>query len=172
MALWIDVLGANLGDAHTARAREVIGRMSRELDGAIAELRELTHGGPPVVLIEEGLDAALEALVARTPGTVVLRGRAGGGVPASVAAAGYFAAAEGVTNAVRHSQAREVELTVVRETGHLRIEVRDDGIGGAHLDGGSGLHGLRDRLAEQQGSLTLESPVGSGTLLRVELPTA
>jgi signal transduction histidine kinase len=124
----------------------------------------------PTALIEEGLDSALAALVDRTPGTVVLHGRAGSGLPPTVAAAGYFAAAEGLTNAIRHSGARQVELAVVREPDRLRIEVRDDGIGGAHMDRGSGLRGLRDRLAEHDGSLTLESPPDAGTVLAIELP--
>jgi signal transduction histidine kinase len=140
------------------------------LAGARAVVRELAHGGPPAVLIEEGLDAALAALVERTPGTVALNGRAGSGLPPFVAAAGYFAAAEGVTNAVRHGKARSIDLVVAREGGLLRIEVRDDGVGGARLDAGSGLRGLRDRLADHHGSLTLESPPGSGTSVRIELP--
>jgi len=170
VALWCDVLRESLGEAHASRAREVIERMSHELDGAIAELRELTSGGVPTALIEEGLDSALAALVDRTPGTVVLHGRAGSGLPPTVAAAGYFAAADGLTNAIRHSGARQVELAVVREPDRLRIEVRDDGIGGAHMDRGSGLRGLRDRLAEHDGSLTLESPPDAGTVLAIELP--
>jgi len=172
VALWCDVLRESLGDAHALRAREVIERMSRELDGAIAELRELTSGGVPTALIEEGFDAALAALAERTPGTVILRGRAGGRVPAPVAAAGYFAAAEGLTNAIRHSRARQVELVVTRVPDRLRIEVRDDGIGGADMDRGSGLRGLHERLAEHGGSLTLESPAGGGTVLAIELPVA
>jgi signal transduction histidine kinase len=172
MALWFDVLAANLGDARTDRAREVINRMSLALDGAIAELRELTHGAPPAVLINEGLDLALAALVERTPDTIALHGRAGAGVPPTVAAAGYFAAAEGITNAVRHSRAGAIELEVAREGDRLLIEVRDDGIGGARLDGGSGLRGLADRLAELGGGLTLESPPGAGTRLRFELPAS
>jgi signal transduction histidine kinase len=99
-----------------------------------------------------------------------MQGSAGSGVPPSVAAAGYFAAAEGLTNAIRHSRARQVELAVLREPDRLRIEVRDDGIGGAQMDRGSGLRGLRDRLAEHDGSLSLESPPGGGTVLAIELP--
>ncbi|MDQ6745198.1 MAG: ATP-binding cassette domain-containing protein [Actinomycetota bacterium] len=171
IALWCDVLEAELADVPSVRAREVIERMSRELDGAIADLRELTSGGVPAPLIEQGLDAALAALAERTPGTVVINGSAGGGLPPSVAAAGYFAAAEGLTNALRHSRAREVELRVLRGSDRLRIEVRDDGIGGAQLDKGSGLRGLRERLAEHHGGLSLESPPGGGTVLVVELPT-
>jgi ribose/xylose/arabinose/galactoside ABC-type transport system permease subunit/ABC-type glutathione transport system ATPase component len=172
MAMWCDVLEANLAETGAVRAREVIARMSRELDGAIAELRELTSGGAPTSLIEEGLDAALAALVERTPGAVMLVGEAGSGVPPSVAAAGYFAAAEGVTNAIRHGRAGRIEIAVIRELGRLRIEVRDDGIGGAQMDRGSGLRGLRDRLAEHHGSLSLVSPPGGGTVLAVDLPAA
>ncbi|MFZ0215765.1 MAG: ATP-binding cassette domain-containing protein, partial [Candidatus Dormiibacterota bacterium] len=170
MALWLDVLAANLEDDGKGRSRQLIERMSQELDGAIRDLRELAHGGVPEVLIEQGLDAALSVLVDRTPGTVALRGLAGDGVPPSIAAAGFFAAAEGDTNAVRHSGAGLIELVVTREAGRLRIAVRDDGVGGARLDSGTGLRGLRDRLTELEGTLSLQSEPGAGTVLEIELP--
>jgi signal transduction histidine kinase len=172
MALWFDVLEANLGETPSERALEVIARMSHELDGAIAELRELTHGRAPAVLLNGGLDAALAALVMRTPGTVTLHGSAGGDISPTLAAASYFAAAEGVTNAVRHGRASRIELSVARPPDRLEIEVRDDGVGGASLESGSGLRGLRDRLAAHGGGLELESPPGGGTVFRVVLPRA
>jgi signal transduction histidine kinase len=170
MALWFDVLEANLGETPSERALEVIARMSHELDGAIAELRELTHGSAPAVLLNGGLDAALAALVMRTPGTVTLHGSAGADISPTLAAASYFAAAEGVTNAVRHGRASRIELAVARPPDRLEIEVRDDGVGGASLESGSGLRGLRDRLAAHGGGLELESPPGGGTVFRVVLP--
>jgi signal transduction histidine kinase len=168
--MWLDVLDASLTPQRSQRVRESMQRIGDTFSGAIEDLRELTHGGMPTILAREGLDAALAALVARAPGPVALHGRVGSNLPGPTAAAAYFAAAEGLTNALRHSGAGSIELRVSREDGRLRLEVADDGAGGAELGAGSGLLGLGTRVADQGGNLTLESPKGAGTLLRVELP--
>ncbi|MDP8909196.1 MAG: histidine kinase [Chloroflexota bacterium] len=168
--MWLDVLDASLTSQRSQRVRESMQRIGDTFSGAIQDLRELTHGGIPTLLAREGLDAALAALVARAPGAVTLHGRAGGNLPGPAAAAAYFAVAEGLTNAARHSGASSIEVRVSRDDDRLCIEVADDGAGGAELGAGSGLLGLRTRVADQGGKLTLESPIGAGTLLRVELP--
>ena len=89
---------------------------------------------------------------------------------APVEATAYFTVAEGLTNAARHAAAQRVEIEAVRLDGRLRIDVRDDGSGGADPTGGSGLRGLADRVAALDGGFEVISPPGGGTLLRVELP--
>jgi signal transduction histidine kinase len=153
----------------------VRGLVSDALDdarSAIDELRELAHGIHPAALTEGGLGPALEALAARSsvPARVVA-------VPdarftTAIEATSYFTVAEALTNAARHASARHVEIEVSRLRDHLRVEIRDDGRGGADLDSGSGLRGLTDRLAALDGRLYVSSPPGEGTVLRAEIPCA
>jgi signal transduction histidine kinase len=92
--------------------------------------------------------------------------------PAAVEAAAYFTVAEALTNAARHAAARHVEIEVVKLRDHLRVEIRDDGSGGAEMNGGTGMRGLTDRLAALDGRLYVSSPPGEGTVLRAEIPCA
>jgi signal transduction histidine kinase len=128
---------------------------------ANAELRELVHGILPAVLTRGGLAAGIDALVSRSPVPVAVT------VPrerfsAEVEATAYFVVAEALTNIAKHARAQSVEVRVRIEEGALRIEVRDDGVGGAD-PGGDGLLGLADRIAALDGELRLESPPGGGT---------
>ena len=91
---------------------------------------------------------------------------------APVEATAYFSVAEALTNAARHAAATRVEVAVIRVDDSLRVEVRDDGRGGAGPARGSGLRGLADRVAALDGGLTCVSPPGGGTVLRVEIPCA
>jgi signal transduction histidine kinase len=90
-------------------------------------------------------------------------------LPARLETAAYFTLAEGLSNAVKHAQARKLWVSLARDDTWLTIEVRDDGVGGAHLDGG-GLRGIADRVEALGGHLHLDSRRGRGTRLRVELP--
>jgi len=90
--------------------------------------------------------------------------------PAAVEAAVYFVCSEALANAGKYAQASTVTITVTRENGLLTVMLRDDGIGGASLDEGSGLRGLADRVEALGGSLGVESAPGEGTLLVAELP--
>jgi signal transduction histidine kinase len=92
--------------------------------------------------------------------------------PADIEAAAYFIVCEAVTNAVKHASATTVRLSAIRREGLLEVCVKDDGIGGAHDGRGSGLRGLKDRVAAHGGRLRLESVLGSGTTLTAELPCA
>jgi signal transduction histidine kinase len=89
---------------------------------------------------------------------------------ASVESAAYFVVSEALTNVMRHAHASRATVTVQRRNAILELEVRDDGSGGASIDAGSGLRGLADRVAALEGRLQLDSPSGSGTVVRVELP--
>jgi len=157
-------------DDDPEQARELIDTALDDLAAAIAELRELARGIHPAALTEGGLRPAIEALAARSsvPARVteVVEAR----FPAQVEATAYFTVAEALTNAARHAGARNVEIEVERLRGHLRVEVRDDGRGGADGRRGSGLRGLTDRLAALDGRLFVSSPPGEGTVLRAEIP--
>jgi signal transduction histidine kinase len=93
-----------------------------------------------------------------------------GRLPEPVEAAAYYVAAEALTNAAKYANASFVELSAAVRNGHLFVEVRDDGAGGADPSRGSGLIGLTDRVEAVGGTLTVASPRGQGTTLRAELP--
>jgi signal transduction histidine kinase len=139
-----------------------------ELSVAIQELRELARGLPPSQL-DAGLEPALRELASRSPVPVEVRA-SGERPPASVEAAAYFIACEGLTNAVKHAHASKVVLSAARHNGSLIVSVTDDGVGGADGTGGSGLRGLADRIAAQGGTLDISSEPGAGTTLTAELP--
>jgi signal transduction histidine kinase len=157
-------------DDEPARAHELLDAALGDLDGATRELRELARGIHPAALTEGGLRPALEALAARStiPARLVAVPDARFGAP--VEATAYFTVAEGLTNAARYSGATHVEVEVASVEGHLRVEVRDDGQGGAETGAGSGLRGLADRVAALDGELNVVSPVSGGTVLYAEIP--
>jgi predicted ATPase/signal transduction histidine kinase len=144
-----------------------------EATSALDELRELARGIHPVVLVEGGLPAALEALALRSAVPVELNVRVDGRLPEQVEIAAYYAVSEALTNAAKHAAASLVQVqadTVERDGADLLlVEVRDDGRGGAVAQG-TGLLGLKDRAEALGGRILLHSPPGSGTTLRLELP--
>lgn len=154
---------------------ELVGLLDRiaELMGeGIDQLRDLAHGIHPAVLTETGLVAALETLAARAPCPVEVTAGTVPGLPPPLAATVYFVAAEALTNALKHAHARTIAIDVRHraEDGVLRLTVADDGVGGADPDGGTGLLGLRDRVAVFDGTLAVRSERGRGTVVSVELP--
>ena len=153
--------------------------LSAQLDRAVTsatdlldELREITRGIHPAILTKGGLAAALRALVSRCPSPVRLDLRVPGPLPQHLEASAYYAVTEALTNVAKHSRASIVSVTVVTDTasGVLHVAVSDDGVGGAHFDRGTGLVGLKDRAEAMGGGMFLDSPVGAGTTLRIELP--
>jgi signal transduction histidine kinase len=158
-----------LGDA-TGPAVDLIDEALAHAQGANGELRELAHGILPGALTRGGLRAGIDALVSRVhlPVSVDVTAER---LPAALEATAYFIVAEALTNAVRHAQAHSAQIAVVVDGGALRIEVRDDGIGGARSNAGSsGLVGLRDRAAALEGELSVDSPPGQGTAVAATLP--
>jgi signal transduction histidine kinase len=91
-------------------------------------------------------------------------------LPAALEATAYFIVAEALTNAVRHAHATSAQIVALVEGGLLRLEIRDDGVGGARSDDSSGLLGLRDRAAALDGELCVTSPPGAGTVVSATLP--
>jgi PAS domain S-box-containing protein len=137
---------------------------------ATVEVRELAHGILPSVLTHGGLRAGIDALGARTPIPVEIDVPVDR-LPAPVEATAYFVVAEALTNVAKHSSAQHAEVVARIDDGTLRVEVRDDGVGGASPDG-TGLVGLADRLAVLDGRLEVDSPPGGGTRLTAAIPLA
>jgi PAS domain S-box-containing protein len=135
---------------------------------ATAELRELAHGILPAVLTRGGLRAGIDALASRTPVPVDVSVSVDR-LPAVVEATAYFVVAEALTNVAKHARARSVAVSASAESRNLRVEVRDDGVGGARSDG-SGILGLADRLAALDGQLRVEAPADGGTLVVADIP--
>jgi signal transduction histidine kinase len=142
-----------------------------EVQVAVAELRELARGIHPPILTEGGLAAALESLASRTPLRVSIDADPERLAPA-VEATAYFVACEALANVTKHAHASSATIEAHRHNGTLVIAVTDDGIGGAHADGGSGLRGLADRVEAHGGRLRVESPRGGGTRVVGEIPCA
>jgi signal transduction histidine kinase len=141
-----------------------------EIQGAVEDLRELTHGLHPTILAEQGLEAALASLSARMPVPVEVDVRVPVRPEPAVEAAAYFVACEALANVVKHAQARSASVRVTSNDSTLEVEVRDDGSGGASA-GGSGLRGLADRIEALGGQLVVESPPGAGTRVSAEIPS-
>lgn len=141
-----------------------------EAKQAITELRNLTRGLHPPVLTDRRLDAALSSVAARSPVPVTVHVAADPRPSATVEAIAYFVCTESVTNIAKHAQATRASITVDREGDLLRIQIIDDGVGGADPAHGSGLRGLADRVAGIDGTVRVLSPVGGPTTISVELP--
>jgi signal transduction histidine kinase len=135
---------------------------------ATDELRELAHGILPAILTQGGLRAGVDALASRMP-VPVENDVSVGRLPAAVEATAYFVVAETLTNVAKHARARRATVAARVEDGTLRLQVRDDGVGGARPEG-SGLLGLADRLAVLGGQLRVESPSDGGTLVAADFP--
>ncbi|WP_412538970.1 sensor domain-containing protein [Longispora sp. K20-0274] len=137
---------------------------------ALAELRAVIRGILPPILDQRGLDGALAALAAGCAVPCEVSVDVPGRCATSVEATAYFVVAEALTNTSRHSGAGHASVEVRRAGDSLRILVTDDGKGGADEHRGSGLAGLRGRVAAHDGTLTITSPPGGPTIVHVELP--
>lgn len=149
--------------ALVAEAREASAR-------ALTELRELVRGVHPPVLADRGLADALRALALDGPLHVDTRIDLDGRPPAPVETACYFAVAELLANAAKHSGARQARIDASHSAGRLRIEVTDFGLGGANPAAGSGLAGVEKRLASFDGIMAISSPPGGPTIVVLEVP--
>jgi signal transduction histidine kinase len=139
---------------------------------ALTELRELVRGVLPPVLADRGLADAVRALALDSPLHVQTDIDLPGRLPAPVETACYFAVAELLTNAAKHSGARDARIAMSHSGRLLRIEVTDFGLGGADPAGGSGLAGVERRLATFDGILAVSSPPGGPTIVVMEVPCA
>lgn len=166
------------GDPEVARATELVGEAHEEAKRALAEIRDLIRGIHPAVLTDRGLDAAISALAGRSSVPTSVEVELDERLPEAAEITAYFVITEALANVAKHSGASEASVSVRRERGAwsgehpedlLVVEVEDDGGGGADPTG-TGLTGLADRALVLDGRLTLESPAGGPTRVRVELP--
>jgi signal transduction histidine kinase len=152
------------------RATQLLREAQADTQVAMAELRQVVRGIYPPVLSDRGLDGAITALVAGSAVPVSTEVAPVGRLPAAVEAAAYFTIAEALSNVAKHSQAGRAWVRVRRSGDTLHVLVGDDGRGGADEQDGTGLAGIRRRVAALDGHTRLSSPPGGPTELAVELP--
>jgi len=169
-------LAMNLGMAQDLlatdpdRAAALLTAARSQASTATTELRALVYGIYPPVLADRGLDGALRALALDSPVPIELDLRLDRRLSPPVESAAYFALVEAVSNAVKHSGASSIRLTLDDHGDRVVLRVKDDGCGGADRTQGTGLRGIEGRVAVFDGSLDVDSPAGGPTLVRVELP--
>ena len=142
-----------------------LGEAASELKEALSELRELAQGLHPAILTRSGLAAAVRASVPAELADVPEER-----FPPDLEAAAYYVVSEALANAGKHASATQARVSIRRSGGVLRVQVADDGVGGADPAAGSGLTGLADRVAALGGTLCVTSPPGAGTAVTAELP--
>ncbi|MER5576573.1 sensor histidine kinase [Streptomyces massasporeus] len=163
-------LGLARLDAPPGPLADQLAKAHQEAGTALAELRELIHGIHPKVLADYGLEAAVADAADRSAVPVDVDLELPGRLSPAVEAAAYFVVCEALANVGRHSGASRAEVSGGHRDGLLLLRIRDDGCGGARAGQGSGLTGLADRVSVLDGRLSLSSPPGGPTLLRVEIP--
>ncbi|MET8171825.1 sensor histidine kinase [Streptomyces clavifer] len=166
-------LAKQLLDRDPAAARVRLDEAQDGAEAALAELRHVVRGIHPPVLTDRGLGGAVRALAAgvAVPAEVALHGLDDGRrLPAAIEAAAYFVVAEALTNISKHSGATAATVRIARGPGTLRVRIGDDGHGGADERAGSGLVGIRRRVAALDGTTRISSPAGGPTDIEVELP--
>ena len=159
-------------DSDPEAAKKLVLEGQDQARQALSELRDLVRGIAPAILLDRGLVPALGSIAARGPVPTSVQSElpAGERLPPAVERAAYFVVTEALANVAKHSQATRCEVRCRRETANLVVEVWDDGIGGATVDPGGGLAGLAGRVAGVDGTFTVSSPTGGGTLVRATLP--
>ena len=170
-ALGLDLQGIRAkipADQHAAHA--ALDRAQQDVEATLEEVRELSRGLHPAQLARGGLRLALRALARRSQIPVQLDVEVGERAPAAIEIAVYYVVSEALTNAIKHSGASAVSVTVRADGAVVRAAIADDGAGGAVAGHGSGLMGLRDRVEALGGRLALDSPPGHGTVISIELP--
>jgi signal transduction histidine kinase len=151
-------------------ARKTVAEALTQTRETLDELRALSRGIAPPILVDRGLQAALTALAGRCTVPVDLDAPQMERLDPAVESTAYFVVAEALTNVAKHSQASEAQVSVQRLATGLLVTVADDGVGGASLAKGHGLAGLDDRVRAAGGVLAVESPAGGGTRLTAALP--
>jgi signal transduction histidine kinase len=156
--------------AQLDQVRAALARAAEGLASLSDQLQEISHGIHPATLSEGGLAPALEALCRRSAIPVELDLHAERRLPEPVEVATYYVVSEGLTNAAKHAHASVVTVELDTRDPVVRLAIRDDGIGGADPDHGTGLLGLRDRIEALGGTLEITSPAGEGTTLLIGIP--
>ena len=151
-------------------AVDLIRGAGEEANLALKELRDLARGIHPAILTNRGLPAALQDLASRATLPVEVVASPDERLPGAVEAAAYFVVSECLANIGKHAEAEQATVAVSEREGVVTVEVSDDGIGGAELNGGTGMQGLADRVGALNGSLAVDSPPGAGTRVTAVIP--
>jgi signal transduction histidine kinase len=170
LSLELSFLEERLTDDPQARAQ--LEQARSEVATSLQELRELARGIHPAVVTGHGLRIALEQLVALAPVPVRLNVAVDERLPEAVEVAAYYLVSESLANVGKYARASAASVDVSRANGQVVVEIKDDGIGGADTERGSGLRGLADRVEALGGRLRIWSPGGGGTRVRAEIPCA
>jgi signal transduction histidine kinase len=170
VALSMQLGRAEEGLADRPEIAALVRQAREEATAANAELRDLARGIAPPVLTDRGLAAAVEALGSRSPVPVTVDAQLGRRPAPVIESAAYFVVAESLTNVAKHAPGARASVTIRLDQDELDVVVADDGPGGADLAAGSGLDGLRRRVAALDGDLEIASPAGEGTRIEVRLP--
>jgi signal transduction histidine kinase len=170
LALALRLRSAATAPHENDEIRTEITNVAAELTDVIEELREISRGIHPAILSSAGLRPALRALGRRSTIPVDMDVRIDGRLPEPVEVGAYYVVSEMLTNATKHARASIVEVDAEASGGTLRVCVRDDGVGGADPQRGSGLVGLKDRIEALGGTFSLHSPPGGGTTVSCDLP--
>ncbi|HEV7845629.1 MAG TPA: sensor domain-containing protein [Thermoleophilaceae bacterium] len=157
-------------EAGDPSAAELVRAAGDEAQLALKELRDLARGIHPAILTNRGLPAALEDLASRSTVPVEVVSAPDSRLPGPVEAAAYFVVSECLANIGKHAEASAATVAVASDASHVTIVVTDDGVGGASLDGGSGIQGLADRVGALSGSISVDSPQGEGTRVTASIP--
>ena len=150
--------------------RAQIAGVADNLTGSLEELRELSRGIHPAILSDGGLSPAIKALARRSAVPVQLDLDIQRRLPEPIEVAAYYVVSEALANTAKHARASIAHVELRADDGRLQLSVSDDGVGGASSDDGSGLVGLTDRVEALGGTILLDSPLGKGTRLEVDLP--
>jgi signal transduction histidine kinase len=169
LSIQLRIAQGSLRDDPTA-AETMLEGVGAELKLALGELRELARGLHPAILTDRGLVPALQSLATRAPFPVKITGVPQLRLSETTEAAVYYVVAESLTNAAKHAGPSEAEIEMSTTDETVIVEIRDDGCGGASLVGGTGLRGLADRVEALGGTFELQSPAGTGTIVRAEFP--
>jgi signal transduction histidine kinase len=153
-----------------AAARSLVDQATDQVSAVLDELRRLVRGIHPRVLTEHGLPAAVAELAGLSTVPVDVAMDIPDRLPSTVEATAYYVVAEVLANAAKHAHATSVTIAAGIVDQVLAVRIGDDGVGGADPAGGSGLAGLADRVAALDGTLTLTSPPGGGTVVGLRLP--
>jgi PAS domain S-box-containing protein len=150
--------------------RAELSAIATGLRDALTDLQKVSRGVHPAVLSKGGLAPALRTLASRSAIPIDLDLATEARLPEPVEVAAYYVASEAAANATKHAHASRLEIALTTADGNLLLSIRDDGVGGADPERGSGLVGLRDRVEALGGRIRIDSPPGGGTSLAITLP--
>ncbi len=172
LTITLRLLRSKIGPDAPVDVVSTLDQARSDAKAALTELRELARGIHPQILTESGIGPAVEQLANNAPVPVRLAIETDRRYETSIESAAYFVVSEALANMAKYADANEAAIRVAETGGSLRVEICDDGVGGADPAHGSGLRGLMDRLAAIDGSLDVMSPLGGGTRLVATIPVA